>query len=221
MAKFKITPIPMKSLKKTENTLFPMPLRSLIVGSSGCGKTTLLWNIITKNWLPYKKLYVFSKSIDQPIYDKLSHYYDDIQEDEQIAYFYDKCEDIVSVDDCESNSLIIFDDCILESQSPIKEYFVRGRHKNISCMYISQCFSLVDLKTIRNNLNYLCIFKQNECYIKSIYDNIVGSDMTLNVFRTLCHRCWKRDYGFLTIDLSRKMNEGRYKIMFEEVIEKK
>lgn len=217
MSKFKINPVPIKSEKLDRNALFPIPLRCLIVGSSGCGKTTLIWNIITEYWLPYQKLYIFSKSIDQLTYHKLRDIFEDIQEgDEERATFFDQCEDIVSVDDCEPNSLIIFDDCILEPQSPIKEYFVRGRHKNISCIYISQCFSLVDLKTIRNNLNFLCIFKQNECYTRSIYDNFVGSDMMLSDFRTLCHRSWQRDYGFLSIDLTRKMNEGRYKSMFDE-----
>lgn len=218
MSKFKITPIPIKVKEKGKNGMFPLPLRCLIVGSSGCGKSTLIWNLITKNWIPYKKLYIFSKSLDQLIYTQLKNIYDELGEElnEDIAFFYSNCEDIISVDDCESNSLIIFDDCILEPQSPIKEYFVRGRHKNISCIYLSQCFSLVDLKTIRNNLNFLCIFKQNQRYTKSIYDNFIGSDMTFNDFKTMCDRWWNRDFSFLTIDLTRKIDDGRYKCMFEK-----
>lgn len=212
MSKIKITPIPLKVKKSNKNSIFPVPLRCLIVGSSGSGKTTLIWNIITKNWLSFKKLYIFSKSIDQPAYETLKNMYNDIQEElgEEIAYFYNNCEDIISVDECEPNSLIIFDDCILEQQSPIKEYFVRGRHKNISCIYLSQCFSLVDLQTIRNNLNFLCIFKQNNHYMKMIYDNFVLSDMTFDDFKTLCLRCWEREYSFLKIDLTRKVDELRY-----------
>ena len=220
MKRFQVTPIPLKFKGKSKNNdIFPLPLRCLILGSSGCGKTTLIWNLITKNWIPYKKLYIFSKSIDQLVYTELKKMYESIEEDlnEEITFFYDNCEDIVSVDDCDSNSLIIFDDCILEKQSPIKEYFVRGRHKNISCIYLSQCFTLVDVKAIRNNLNYLCVFKQNQHYTRMIYDNFIGSDMTLNDFKTMCDRCWERDYVFLSIDLTRKVNDGRYKCMFENL----
>lgn len=216
---FKITPIPIKVKGRNKNNIFPLPLRCLIVGSSGCGKSTLMWNMIVKNWIPYKNLYIFSKSMDQPVYIELKNIYEKIHQevDYEIAHFFDHCDDIISVDECEPNSLIIFDDCILEKQSPIKEYFVRGRHKNISCIYLSQCISLVDLKTIRNNLNFLCIFKQNEHYKKMIYDNFIGSDMTLIDFKTLCKRCWERDYDFLSIDLTRKVNDGRFRCALEEI----
>ena len=133
---------------------------------------------------------------------------------EEIAFFYNNCEDIIPVDDCEPNSLIVFDDCILEQQNRIKEYFVRGRHKNISCIYLSQSFTMVDVKTIRNNLNFLCIFKQSKHYIKMIYDNFIGSDLKLEQFQTMCYQCWNDKYGFLTIDLTRKTNDGRLKNMF-------
>jgi ABC-type lipoprotein export system ATPase subunit len=49
----------------------------LIVGTSGCGKTTLLYNLIVKEWgIPFHYLYVFSKSIDQSIYQELKKDYD-------------------------------------------------------------------------------------------------------------------------------------------------
>lgn len=35
------------------------------------------------------------------------------------------CEDIVSLNDCKSNSLFLYD-CISENQYKIKEYFVMG-----------------------------------------------------------------------------------------------
>jgi len=49
---------------------------------------------------------------------------------EEIVHFYDNCEDIISVDECEPNSLIIFDDCVnMRQQYVVKDYFVRGQHK--------------------------------------------------------------------------------------------
>lgn len=210
--KYKITPISTIPNKRCNET-FPLPMRCLIIGSSGSGKTTLLWNLITKNWIPYRYLYIFSKSIEQQAYVELQRKYKNIENEinEQISFFYKNCEDIISVDECNPNSLIIFDDCILEEQDTIKEYFVRGRHKNISCIYISQCYSLVDLKTIRNNLNFLCIFKQNEHYMKMLYNNFIITDMTFEEFKTICVKCWTKDYGFLSIDLTRKTIDGKFK----------
>ena len=51
------------------NSLLPRSIRGLIVGKSGCGKTTLLLNLLLKpNWLDYNNLFVFGKSLFQPEY---------------------------------------------------------------------------------------------------------------------------------------------------------
>lgn len=215
--KYNITPIPFEGPDRSKG-MFPLPIRCLIVGSSGSGKTTLLWNLITKDWIPFKNLYIFTKSIEQKSYQTLQTVYRTIESKEgmKIAHFYSNCEDIISVDECEPNSLIIFDDCILEKQDQIKSYFTRGRHKNISCIYLSQCYSLVDLKVIRNNLNFLCIFKQNRHYTRKIYDDFVGSDMSYPQFLLIADDCWKEHFSFLTIDLTLKISEGKYKRRFDE-----
>ena len=44
------------------NPLLPRSIRGLIVGKSGCGKTTLLLNLLLKpGWLDYDTLFVFGK----------------------------------------------------------------------------------------------------------------------------------------------------------------
>lgn len=51
---------------------FPTNFRMLIVGQSGCGKTTLLMRLLLEpNLLNYNKLYVFSRSLYQPEYQCL------------------------------------------------------------------------------------------------------------------------------------------------------
>ena len=51
------------------NSLLPRSIRGLIVGKSGCGKTTLLLNLLLKpGWLDYDNLFIFGKSLFQPEY---------------------------------------------------------------------------------------------------------------------------------------------------------
>ena len=195
------------------------PIRLLIIGSSGSGKTTLLLNIIYERIIPYSNLYIFSKSLEQSAYVKLKERFKNVENEvgKEVSHFYGSCEDIIPLSECKKDSLMVFDDCILEKQDVIKEYFVMGRHKNISCIYLSQCYSKVDLQLIRNNLNMVCIFKQNEHYMRKIYNNFVGTDMSFEKFKEICNDCWKEDYGFLTINLILKPNEGKYMNKFKNI----
>ena len=158
MSKYKIELIP-NILGKVNKKIFPLPFRCLTVGTSGCGKTTLLYNLIAKEWgITFHSLYVFSKSIEQDAYKELKKVYDKLmdKEDVEVAYFYSKSEDLISVDECEINGLVVFDDCVNIRQHFIKDYFVRSRHKNISCIYLTQSYTKIDRQMIRNNINFLC-----------------------------------------------------------------
>ena len=201
--------------RKNENKrFFPLPLRCLIVGNSGSGKTTLLYHLIVENWgIPFYHLYIFSKSLDQPMYQNLKENYAKLLslENIEIAYFFDKCEDLIAVDECKNNSLVIFDDCVnIREQGIIKDYFVRGRHKNISCIYLSQNFTKVDTQLIRENINFLILFEQRPKYLEYIYKDYIGTDYTYKQFVEICRDCWKKNYSFIAINTTKKLDDGRY-----------
>lgn len=199
----------------------PTPLRCLIVGSSGSGKTNLLLNFIyDMKGVPFKNLYVFSRSINQPAYKQLHNYYEKLEHKlgKTVARFFSTCDELIPLDECEVNSLVVFDDCLLDSQSKIKDYFIRGRHKGISCIYLSQSYGRVDMQVIRNNVNMLCAFNQNKHYTKRIYDDFVGSDMTYVAFENLCKVCWSKPHGFITIEMNKKPHKGKYKCLLNKVL---
>ena len=55
--------------KRFNNPFLPRSIRGIIVGKSGCGKTTLLLNLLLRpGWLDYDNLFVFGKSLFQPKY---------------------------------------------------------------------------------------------------------------------------------------------------------
>ena len=217
MDELKIIKIP-NVFEKVSKEIFPFPFRCMIVGRSGCGKTTVLYNLITQKWgIPFHFLLLFSKSIEQDAYKELKRAFNKLEaeEDVEVARFYDDCENLISVDECEPNSLVAFDDCVNSSQqSIIKDFYVKGRHKNISTVYLTQNFTRIDKQLIRSNLNYICIFKQDIQYTKNIYDEFVDSDFTFKEFKAICDSCWKEEHGFLSIDLEKNLNRGKYRKKF-------
>ena len=55
--------------KRFNNPLLKRSIRGITVGKSGCGKTTLLLNLLLRpGWLDYDNLCVFRKSLFQPEY---------------------------------------------------------------------------------------------------------------------------------------------------------
>ena len=60
--------------KRNNNKLLPRSIRGIIIGKSGCGKTTLLQNLLLRpGWLDYNNLQVFGKSLFQPEYKILKN----------------------------------------------------------------------------------------------------------------------------------------------------
>ena len=46
--------------------LLPQSLRGLVIGKSGCGKTTVIFNLLLQPaWLDYNHLYIFGKNLHQ------------------------------------------------------------------------------------------------------------------------------------------------------------
>jgi ABC-type lipoprotein export system ATPase subunit len=49
------------------------------VGTSGCGKATLLYNLIIKEWgIPFNYLCIFSKSLEQDIHQNFKNAYEEL-----------------------------------------------------------------------------------------------------------------------------------------------
>ena len=57
----------------------------------------------------------------------------------------------------EDKNLMVFDDLLLEKQNACE----RGRHSNVDCFYLSQNYFKLPRQTIRENANFICLFRQD------------------------------------------------------------
>ena len=112
--------------------------RMLICGPSNSGKTNTLLHMLYE-LLEFDKVFLFSKTLHQNKYQALLR---DFAENFNPDVGYEVFDDLV----CERN------------QNSIINYFINGRHRNCSVVYLSQTFYKVP-KNIRDNCSHFCIFQ--------------------------------------------------------------
>lgn len=67
------------------------------------------------------------------------------------------------------NSVFIFDGVMSENQNIVHLYFSHGRHNLIDVCYLTQSFACVPKQLLRDNSNFIVLFKQNETNLKHVY----------------------------------------------------
>ena len=175
-----------------EKILYPShPCRCIITGPSECGKSVFLTNIILNIINEYDKIYIYSPSLHQDLYQKLIkcfsnyipiHIIPNILNEEDIDIVikqivnnkdfeksnteietYESIEELKFPQEYNDGGVIILDDLIeKEMNDPrVQAMFKRSRHNNLSIFIISQDYCELPKKTIRANGNIYHIFKPN------------------------------------------------------------
>ena len=233
------------------NPLFPKKLRCIISGSSGCGKTVLLTNMILNEWLDFKKLIIVSGSMFQPIYQVLTHGFlnkippnilkniflhkdDIVKHNKNIKEIcallgqdltpkerynievetYEDAKDLPSVTDIPKDTLVIFDDLMTnkDAQKKAGEVFTKGRPHGINVIFITQSYYEIPKRTIRDNANFIILFRQNTRSIEPIHrDNVDSTDMSYREFPKFVNKVWKNRHSFVTIDKTLDAHEGKFR----------
>jgi hypothetical protein len=201
------------------------PFRLLICGSSGCGKTNLLMNLIY-NYLYYNKIYIYAKDLTESKYQILQDFFEEVTEtmkektgdDFQVATFSSSKDDIVNVDDLdkEYQNLIIFDDFVTEAdQHLIIDLFIRSRKKNCSLIYLTQSYFSTP-KDIRLQCNYFILYNiSNERELSEIQrDHCL--DVDRETFKKYCNKTTLEQYNFFLID--KKSKELRFRKNFDIIL---
>ncbi|KAF0705136.1 tigger transposable element-derived protein 4-like [Aphis craccivora] len=179
------------TVQYSHGELFPNMIRSLVLGSSGCGKTNLIYFLLVD---------------ENGIIDGI----DGIN----IFTFFEN-DKVIAPEKVLPNSIFIMDDVIGEQQG-IREYFFKGRHNKVDIFYLAQSYSKVLKQLIRDNANLIVLFKQDETNLKHVYNEHFSGDMTYNQFKQFCTVCWNRDrFEFIFICKDSERDSGRYRFRFD------
>ena len=172
--------------------LYPThPVRCIITGPSECGKSVFLTNIILNIINEYDKIYIYSPSLHQDLYQKLIRCFSNYvpiniipnilnEEDIDIVIAeiinnkdfeksnteietFDNIEELRYPQEYENNSIVILDDLNEKeiNNDIIQAMFKRGRHNNLSIFFISQDYYELPKRTIRANGIIFHLFKTN------------------------------------------------------------
>jgi len=131
--------------------------------------------------------------------------------------FYESADDVLDPKELspDQKNLMIFDNLLLQKQNKCEAYYVRGRHSNSDCLYLSQNYFKLPRKTIRENANLFCLFPQDQKNIDHIFNDHVSQYMTKEQFKKLCKTAWSKPHNFVVIDLTSSKNYGKYRSGFD------
>lgn len=200
---------------KKHGNLLPSNIRAIICGPSSCGKTNIMLSLLThQNGLKYENIYLYAKTMHQPKYIFLKEC---VKRIKGLGFYqYSDNENIMKPENAKQNSIFIFDDVITDKQDTMRDYFCRGRHNNIDSFYLSQTYTRIPKHLIRDNTNFIILFKQDELNLRHIYDDHVNVDMSFDFLKKFCAECWKIKYSFVVIDKDNKI--GRYRKGFSDFL---
>lgn len=179
----------------------------LVVAKRNSGKSQLIRYLLLLNINRFDKVFLICPT------EAVHSFYSEIIDKKQIYHEYNE-EFIKKLIDtmtrANSNKpdkerqqiLLILDDCIsdekLNNSKPFELLFTRGRHINISIIFVSQYLKAVIKPVIRNNIDF-CLFSQvNAQGLKLIFDEY-NYNLSKDEFYDLFQKATK-DYGFLIVN---------------------
>ena len=176
----------------SDKKLYPIhPVRCNKTGPSESGKSVFLTNLILNIINEYNKIYIYSPSLHQDLYQKLIkcfsnyipiHIIPNILNEEDIDFViddvinskdfqksdieietYESIEELKYPQEYDDGGIIILDDLNeKEMNDPrVQAMFKRSRHNNLSTFIISQDYYELPKRTIRANCNIYHILKPN------------------------------------------------------------
>ena len=173
----------------------------LICGNSGSGKTNLLYHMLIKPLLYYDEIYLYARNLEQDKYQKLIQKMRELSNKtgyEILNVSNDEITPVTEMDYEDNQKLVIFDDYVCDkNQRQLIDYFIQGRHKNCSVIYLSQSFYKTP-KDIRLNCSHYCLYE----FPSSREANRISSELGVN--KEDYKSATRKPYSFLYVDKPKK-----------------
>ena len=176
--------------------------RMLICGNGGSGKTNLLYHMLIETLIYDDKIYLYAKNLEQEKYQNLMNLMKEAS-NEKAGYKImeisnDEILPITHIPYEDNHKIIIFDDYVCEkNQREIVDYFIQGRQKNCSVIYLSQSFYKTP-RDIRLNCSHYCIYEFPSARERSMISSELG------VEKKQYKKATKKPFSFLYIDKPKK-----------------
>jgi hypothetical protein len=158
----------------------------------------------------FDNIYIFCKCSTEPLYKYL------VDKSKGLIDVYENLEKLPPINDLNSckQTLIIFDDFISDIQKHpiISEYFIRGRKKSASIMFLSQSYYGTP-KIIRQNVNYLVVLKLGGSRDVNSILRECSIGLTKEQLLYMYNNATKKKFDVFIINLDKSGNE-RYRMNF-------
>src|SRR5688572_30924589 len=166
--------------KSSNSPLLPRSIRGLIVGKSGCGKTTLLLNLLLRpEWLDYDNLQIFGLSLFQPEYKILKKAFEEKLPKESIIRLFGLQDEIIRRNTTPAD--------VAEEMAKLS-----NEKSDISAKFFESAEDVPDPRELKMEKKNLMIFddlqliKQNKCetyYIRGRHSNVDCFYLAQNYFK--------------------------------------
>ena len=155
--------------------------------------------MLIKPLLYYDEIYLYARNLEQ--YQKLIQKMRELSsklEYEILHMSNDEITPVTEMDYEDNQKLVIFDDYVCDkNQRQLIDYFIQGRHKNCSVIYLSQSFYKTP-KDIRLNCSHYCLYE----FPSLRQSNRISSE--LGVSKEDYKAATKKPYSFLYVDKTKK-----------------
>jgi len=242
----KIQPIQLKEYNckqsKYNDVVPKLPMRSMLVGPSGGGKTVLLTNMILDIYRDcFSRVYVWSPSINvdstwKPVKEYIQNHikpndrekcYFDSYEPSELEQVIKTQQKVIDYQKEQKHKdlyqiLIVIDDFaddtnFTRKSTLLHQLYIRGRHYMISTITSTQVYKQIS-PIVRKNMTHLFIYRlRNYGDLESIVEEL-SAIYDKKTLLQIYHEAVSEDYSFLYINLMQKDKSKMFMIRFDHYL---